>query len=251
MVPLEPTAMSAIVTGAGRGLGAAIAKRLAADGWRVVVNDIDGDAADEVVSSILKTGGAATPGVADITDADSVAELVRLAEDEVAPLGVVVLNATGPQPDCDFDTLTWAEIADQLDFFVKSPMLITAAAAPLMAVRGVGRIVHVDSEVVSKVPLGRADYVTAKSAQLGFVRSSALELAPDGITVNTVAPGFIPVERHASVPTEIFDGYRQTIPTGDFGSVDDIAAAVSFFASPEAQFVTGQRLIVDGGRHLT
>jgi 3-oxoacyl-[acyl-carrier protein] reductase len=110
--------------------------------------------------------------------------------------------------------------------------------------------VHVDSEVVDRPPPGRSAYVTAKSAQIGVMRSWARELAPLGITVNTVAPGFVPVERHADVPEDVRRAYVESVPAGRFGTTDDIAHAVSFFASDAAGFVTGQRLVVDGGRGL-
>jgi 3-oxoacyl-[acyl-carrier protein] reductase len=92
--------------------------------------------------------------------------------------------------------------------------------------------------------------VAAKSAQIGLTRAWARELAPLGITVNTVAPGFVPVERHAEVPPEVRGAYLASVPTGRMGTPEDVAAAVSFFASEDAGFVTGQRLVVDGGRGL-
>ena len=103
---------------------------------------------------------------------------------------------------------------------------------------------------MDRIPAGRSAYVTAKSAQIGLTRSWAREVAPLGITVNTVAPGFVPVERHADVPAEIRSAYLSSVPAGRTGTPEEIAHAVSFFASEEAGFVTGQRLIVDGGRGL-
>jgi 3-oxoacyl-[acyl-carrier protein] reductase len=113
-----------------------------------------------------------------------------------------------------------------------------------------GRIVQVDSEVVDRPPPGRSAYVTAKSAQIGLARSWARELAQLGITVNMVAPGFIPVERHADVPDEVRSAYLASVPAGRLGTREDVAHAVSFFVSEAAGFITGQRLVVDGGRSL-
>ena len=102
-----------------------------------------------------------------------------------------------------------------------------------MQAHGYGRIVHVDSEVADRPPPHRSAYATAKSAQVGLMRSWARELAPYGITVNAVAPGFMPVERHAATPREVLDAYLATVPAGRMGTPDDVAHAVSFFVSDE------------------
>jgi 3-oxoacyl-[acyl-carrier protein] reductase len=146
--------------------------------------------------------------------------------------------------------VAWAGHLAQLNFFVKSPVLLGRAVLPGMRARRYGRIVHIDSEVAHRPPPGRSAYATAKNAQIGLVRSWARELAPSGITVNTVAPGFIPVERHAAVPDEIIQAYLASVPAGLMGTPGDIAHAVSFFASEGAGFITGQRIVVDGGRGL-
>jgi 3-oxoacyl-[acyl-carrier protein] reductase len=163
---------------------------------------------------------------------------------------VLVLNATGPQPEAPLDEVSWQDHLAQLAFFVKSPVLLGLAVLPAMRARRSGRIIQIDSEVAERPPPGRSAYATAKSAQIGLTRSWARELAPFGITVNTVAPGFIPVERHAGVPAESRDAYLATVPAGRMGVPEDIAHAVSFFASQEAGFITGQRIVVDGGRGL-
>ena len=241
----------ALVTGSSRGLGAVIARRLAQDGLAVAVNGRRGDEqACEVARSIRGSGGTADAFCADVTDEQQVSELVAAITGQFGPIGVLVINATGPQPEAPVAEVAWTDHLDQLDFFVKSPVLLGRAMLPGMQARRYGRIVHIDSEVAGQPPPGRSAYATAKSAQIGLARSWARELAPSGITVNTVAPGFIPVERHAGVPEEVRQAYLASIPAGRMGTPGDIAHAVSFFASERAGFITGQRIVVDGGRSL-
>lgn len=160
---------------------------------------------------------------------------------------MLVLNATGPQPEVLLTDVSWRDHLAQLEFFVKSPVLLGRAVVPGMRARGFGRIVQIDSEVVDRPPPGRSAYATA---QIGLTRSWARELARFGITVNTVAPGFVPVERHADVSDQIRRAYIASVPVGRKGSREDISNAVSFFVSEAAAFVTGQRLVVDGGPGL-
>jgi len=241
----------ALVTGSSRGLGAAIARRLAQDGLAVAVNARPGDrGAADVGRSIQDGGGIAEAFYADVTDEQQAAELVAAITGRLGPVDVLVLNATGPQPEAPVTDVAWADHLAQLSFFVKSPVLLARAVLPGMQARRYGRIVHIDSEVAHRPPPGRSAYATAKSAQIGLTRSWARELAPSGITVNAVAPGFIPVERHAGVPGEVRDAYLASVPAGRMGTPADIAYAVSFLTSEDAGFITGQRIVVDGGRSL-
>jgi 3-oxoacyl-[acyl-carrier protein] reductase len=241
----------ALVTGSSRGLGKAIAQRLARDGLAVAVNSLHNDAgAAEVVRAISGDGGTAAAFAADVTDEEQVARLVAAVTASLGPVDVLVLNATGPQPDAALADVAWPDHLAQLDFFVKSPVLLGRAVLPAMRARRSGRIISIDSEVADRPPPGRSAYATAKSAQIGLARSWARELAPAGITVNMVAPGFIPVERHAGVPAEVKAAYLASVPAGRMGTPADIAHAVSFLASADAGFITGQRIVVDGGRSL-
>ena len=194
-------------------------------------------------------GGGAGFG-ADVTDEDQVNSLVIAITGTFGPIDVLVLNATGPQPEAPVTEVRWADHVAQLDFFVRSPVLLGRAVLPGMQARRYGRIVNIDSEVAHRPPPGRSAYAAAKNAQIGLTLSWARELAPFGITVNTVAPGFVPVERHADVPDEIRQAYLASVPAGRMGTPGDIAHAVSFLASADAGFVTGQRIVVDGGRSL-
>jgi 3-oxoacyl-[acyl-carrier protein] reductase len=241
----------ALVTGSSRGLGSAIARRLAREGMAVAVNDLHGGGLScDVVEAIRASGGLADAFTADVTDEPQVRDLVAAVADVFGPVDVLVLNATGPQPEAPLAEVSWQDHVAQLEFFVKSPVLVGRAVLPAMRARGFGRIVQIDSEVADRPPPGRSAYAAAKSAQIGLTLSWARELAPVGITVNAVAPGFIPVERHADVSDETRNAYRASVPVGRMGTSEDVAHAVSFFASDAAAFVTGQRLVIDGGRAL-
>jgi len=240
----------ALVTGSSRGLGRAIARRLARDGLAVAVNGIDEDETFQVAAAIRGDGGTAEAFIADVTDEGQAAGLVAAIGARLGPVSVLVLNATGPQPTAPLAEVTWPDHLAMLEFFVKSPVLLGRAVLPAMLAAHYGRIINIDSEVADLPPPGSSHYATAKSAQKGVARAWARELAPLGITVNSVAPGFIPVERHADLPPEVLEAYLATVPAGHMGTPDDIAHAVSFLASEGAGFITGQRIVVDGGRSL-
>ena len=240
----------ALVTGSSRGLGRAIARRLALDGFAVAVNGLDEDETRQVAGAIRGDGGTAEAFLADVTDEGQADGLVAAIAARLGPVGVLVLNATGPQPTALLGEVTWPDHLAQLEFFVKSPVLLGRAVLPAMLDGHYGRIINIDSEVADLPPPGSSHYSTAKSAQKGLARAWARELAPLGITVNSVAPGFIPVERHADLPPQVLADYLATVPAGQLGTPDDIAHAVSFLASEGAGFITGQRIVVDGGRSL-
>lgn len=241
----------ALVTGSSRGLGRAIALRLGSDGFAVAVNSYaDHDAAREVVRQVIESGGSADEFTADVTDEDQVSGMLAAVGQRLGPVDTLVLNATGAQPEAMLPEVGWSDHLDQLAYFVKSPVLLLRGALDGMRDMHFGRIINIDSEVAHRPPPGRSAYAIAKSAQIGLTLAWARELAPFGITVNTVAPGFIPVERHAGVPSSERAGYVATVPAGRLGSPADVAHAVCFFAAAEAGFITGQRIVVDGGRAL-
>lgn len=245
------TGRVALVTGASRGLGAAIARELAANGAAVAVNYHKGaEQAERLCEEILSAGGQAKAFGADITDLDCVSELCQRVGETLGPIEVLVANATGPQPFLSLEAMSWRDCLDQLEFFVKSPMLLAQQVVPGMKKRQWGRIINIGSEVFEKGVPEFSNYVSAKGAQLGLTRSWALELAPWQITVNLVAPGWIPTERHASDSQESKDAYAGDVPMGRMGEPADVAAAVAFLASDGAKFVTGQKISVNGGNTL-
>ncbi|BCJ34338.1 3-oxoacyl-ACP reductase [Actinocatenispora thailandica] len=248
---MSPRARVALVTGASRGLGAAIATALAADGAAVAVNYArDAASADAVVAAIEAAGGRAAAFRADVTDE---AEVTSLHQAVVAALGevdVLVANATGPQPEIGVESLRVDDLLTQFRFFAVSPLLLAQQVLPGMRRRGWGRIVQIGSEAFELGTPGSSAYVAAKGAQLGLTRSWARELGGTGVTVNLVAPGFVPTERHVGVPDADRDRYARGVPMGRLGTADEVAAAVTYLASDRAAFLTGQRIAVNGGNTL-
>ena len=224
----------ALVTGGSGALARAVARRLARDGLAVAVNDVGRGAAD-VVAAIREEGGIAGAFSADVTDEGQVAQLAAAVADSLGPVDVLVLGAADPLPEAPLAAVAWEDHVAQLELFVKRPVLLGRALLPGMTARRSGRIVQVDAEVLDRCLPGRTAYATARSAQMGLISSWARALAPLGITVNTVAPALVPGDDQADVP----------VPTRRA-----VAKAVSFVASEAAASVTGQRIVVDGGRAL-
>ncbi|QMV17658.1 SDR family oxidoreductase [Granulicella sp. 5B5] len=248
---ISNTTRTVLVTGASRGLGAAIALELAATGAHVAVNYFNSAvAAEGICQQITAYGGRAVAFKADVRDEDEVARLVQEVEASLGTIDILVINATGPQPFQSIEEQTWRSHLDQLEFFVKSPLLLLKAVLPGMKQRGFGRVINIGSEVFELGNPRFANYVAAKGAQLGLTRSWARELAPFGITVNLVAPGWIPVERHVDAPQREIDAYTAGVPMQHMGLPVDVAKAVAFLASDGAGFITGQSLAVNGGNTL-
>lgn len=246
----EPAGV-AVVTGASRGLGATMAEHLARSGWAVAVNyRSDADGARRVVDDIRGAGGVAEAFQADVTDEDDVTRLAEQVTTQLGPIAVLVINATGPQPEVAVADLTWQTHLDQLVFFVKSPMLLVQAVLPGMKAAGGGRVIQIGSDIVDRVLPGTSAYASAKAAQQCLTRTWARELGPYGITVNLVAPGWVPVERHAAMPTASVDHYADEVPLGRIGTPDDVATTVAFLASDAASFITGERITVNGGHTI-
>jgi 3-oxoacyl-[acyl-carrier protein] reductase len=239
----------ALVTGSSRGLGFGVARALGKSGAKIVLNYLNDRETAEKAVQILKTDRIHAMLVrADASDPEQVASLVEAVEEKFGSLDILVPNATPDQPQKPIEEYDADFYRQMYDFFVMSPFHLTRAVLPGMKERGYGRIINITSEVFHcSVPEFSA-YVAAKGGQIGWSRSMANELAPHGITVNTVAPGWIPTERHENDPQDAKDEYLKTIPLGRWGKPEDVGNAVSYFASDEASFITGQTLCVNGGR---
>jgi 3-oxoacyl-[acyl-carrier protein] reductase len=242
---------TALVTGASRGLGAAIAQELAARGASVAVNYFaNRDRAEQLCEIIRRNGGEAAPFYADVRQEPDVDRMIHAVNETYQHIDIAVMNATGPQPFLTIEQQTWERYLDQLEFFLKSPLLILQRVVAGMRSRGYGRIIQIGSEVFELGNPMFANYVAAKGAQLGQTRSWARELGPTGITVNLVAPGWIPTERHTGSTQAEMDAYTERVAMKHMGSAEDVANTVAFLASDAGRFITGQKISVNGGNTL-
>ena len=242
---------TALVTGASRGLGAAMAACLAEAGQQVAVNYFaNGDRARQLCDDLNARGLKAQPFGADVRDPEAIRLLVHEVESSLGPIDVLVVNATGHQPFLSIEEQTWQAYLDQLEFFVKSPLLLLQAVLPGMRQRRFGRVIQIGSEVVELGNPRFANYVAAKAAQLGQTRSWARELGPEGITVNLVAPGWIPTERALDATEAEKQTYAANVPMRRMGVPDEVGRTVAFLASEAAGFINGQKISVNGGNTL-
>jgi 3-oxoacyl-[acyl-carrier protein] reductase len=238
----------ALVTGSTRGLGKQIALALAQAGARTAMNYAnDHSTAMAAFADLQSVSQESCIVRGDVTDPASVGRMCREVAETLGPIDILVINATCAQPELPFEEYEWEFFQSMLDFFVKSPVLLMKSCLPHMKEQHWGRIVHITSEVLALASAPFSAYVAAKGGQTGLALSTARELAGSGITVNMVAPGWIPVERHAHYSQEQLNGYRDGVPAGRLGTPEDVAPTVIYLASEESRFVTGQTLSVNGG----
>jgi 3-oxoacyl-[acyl-carrier protein] reductase len=237
----------AIVTGSGRGIGRAIALRLAEAGANVVVNDIgDGKPVEAVIREIKAMGRQALPVLADVSSASEVERLVGETTSAYGRLDILVNNA-GIARDQLLLRMTEEEWDRVISVDLKSVFLCTRAVLKHMVKQRWGRIISIASIVGIVGNPGQANYASAKAGIIGFTRTIAKEVASRGITVNAIAPGFIETEMTQRLKEEWREELKKRIPLGRLGSPGDVAEAVAFLASEEAGYITGQVLAVDGG----
>ncbi|TWT73429.1 3-oxoacyl-[acyl-carrier-protein] reductase FabG [Posidoniimonas polymericola] len=241
----------ALVTGSTRGLGKQIAIDLAKGGAKVAMNYANSrETAEAAFAELQAVGGDCCLVQGDVTDQAEVERMCGEIAGELGPVDILVLNATCAQPELTIEEYEWDFYQRMLDFFVKSPVLFTKACLPHMKQQRWGRIIHITSEVLAMANAPFSAYVAAKGGQTGLALSCARELASSGITVNMIAPGWIPVERHEEAPAEAMANYAAGVPAGHQGVPGDVAPAVRYLASSESQFVTGQTISVNGGNSV-
>ena len=238
----RPENATALVTGASKGIGAAIAKALAADGWKVAVNyRSDEEGANATVRAIEEAGGTAKAFRSDVSNG-APDELFKRIEEDLGPVIALVNNA-----GVNADGLAIQMDDDQWDRVIATNLtaafrLTRRAMRPMIKAR-YGRIVNIASVVGPRANAGQSNYAAAKAGLIGMTKTVAAEVARRGVTVNAVTPGFIETDMTKDIP----DAVIQAIPARRTGAPEDVAAAVRFLTSDDAGYVTGTTLFVDGG----
>ena len=243
----------AVVTGAASGIGLAIGRRLAAEGHRVGLLDLDGDAAEQAADDLRVTGAQALASKVDVTDRRAVDEALHRVRSELGPVEIMVTSA-GLDEFVAFTDISIAQWERMLAVNLTGTFHCVQAAVPDMLATAWGRIVMISSSSAQSGARRMAHYVASKGGVIGLTKALAAELGPRGITVNTVPPGSIdtPMTRRAQASEALpsTDALAKMIPVRRTGTSEDIAAACAFLCSDEAGYITGQQINVNGGRYM-
>jgi 3-oxoacyl-[acyl-carrier protein] reductase len=247
--------MVVLVTGASRGVGAALARALGAAGARVCVNfHRSADAAAAVVADVTAAGGHAFAHQADVPDADAVSDMVEAIVARYGRIDAVINNALPAYsfdpsaPYTKLETIRWEHFQTQFEGAVRAAFNTARAAAPHMQARGYGKIVNIATNLIYNPVVTYHDYTAAKAAMVGLTRTLATELGPQGIRVNLVAGGLLSVTDASKVTTpEVFQYVANASPLRRVVTTEDFARAVLFFVAAESDPITGQSIAVDGG----
>jgi 3-oxoacyl-[acyl-carrier protein] reductase len=241
---------SAIVTGGSKGIGRGIAEVFANAGVNVVISGRNQSDIDDAVAALAGSPGTVSGVAADVTSPEDCAKVVAAAVERNGGLDIVCANA-GIFPSARIEDLTPEDIEQVIGVNFKGTVYIVQAALPALTASGHGRVIITSSITgpITGYP-GWSHYGASKAAQLGFLRTAAMELAPKNITVNAVLPGNIITEGLIEMGQDYMNQMAAAVPAGKLGSVADIGNAALFFATDEAAYVTGQSLVVDGGQIL-
>ena len=238
-----------IVTGGGRGIGAAVALGLGERGARVVVNYRKGaDAAVAVAEAVQAAGGDAIAVQADVTEVGAGAALVAAAQERWGRVDAIVNNATPAIERKPFEELEWEEVDRYWQTYVRSAFTLTQAALPGMKERGFGRIVHVlTSAIWGKPPVNSAGYVAAKSGLWGLTKAMAVELAPHGITVSALSPSAVMTDQWEGSSDRQRRALALALPAQRLATPEEVARTVAFLLGPEGAYLHGANVPVAGG----
>jgi len=236
----------ALVTGASRGIGCSIAKTLAQNGAHVVCVSRNVSDVQSVADEITAAAGTAAAVACDISDSDNVTKLVKETVGTHNHLDILVNNA-GVTRDNLLMRMSEDDWNTVLNINLKAAFIAIKAAARTMIKQRKGRIINISSVVGMMGNAGQVNYAASKAGLIGLTKSTARELAPRGITANCIAPGYVATDMTNELGDEVQQSLNEKIPLGRIGQVEDIAYAVAFLASDEAEYITGQTLAVDGG----
>ena len=240
---------AALVTGASRGIGRAIALELAQEGAKVAVNYQNNDAkAQEVADAITKLGGTCLLAKANLANPQEARAMVKRVATQFGRLDVLVNNA-GITRDKSLRKMTDEDWVEVIQTNLNGMFFCTSAAIPIMIEQNFGRIVNISSMNGQIGAFGQANYAASKGGIIAFTKTAALELAKANITVNTIAPGFTETDMFAKVPANIQEQIKGRIPVGRFAHPEEIAKAVTFLVADGA-YITGQQINVNGGAYM-